>query len=402
MISVQENIKKDLHELCTGDRHVGSQRNQRATAYVAERLGSMGLSVSKQEFACIDWEYGDISLKVGQENLQAVIGPYSLPCHLSSRFETVSTVEELEDMDLTGKIAVLCGELCKEQLMAKNFEFYNPDHHKHIIGLLEQKNPLAIVAITGRNPELAGAVYPFPLIEDGDFNIPVACVTLEEGEKLLHNVGQEMTIDMESTRIPSIGYNVVGVKRGQVTERIVLCAHIDTKKGTPGAIDNGGGVALLLALADLMKDYKGKYALEFFINNGEDYYAYSGGMRYLAENRGCMEQIVMAINSDGVGSKGSRTTYCTFNASTEMDQAVKTVFQDENKFTATIPWYQSDHMLFAMNQRPAVALTTEDMGYIWSNIAHTSLDTIDMVDPDILFHTALALQDLIYELNRTL
>ena len=36
----------------------------------------------------------------------------------------------------------------------------------------------------------------------------------------------------------SKGYNVIGVKGNETKRRIVVTAHIDTKKGTPGAIDN--------------------------------------------------------------------------------------------------------------------------------------------------------------------
>jgi len=43
---------------------------------------------------------------------------------------------------LSSKIAVLYGELGKEPLMPKNFVFWNPDEHKQIVALLEEKKPL--------------------------------------------------------------------------------------------------------------------------------------------------------------------------------------------------------------------------------------------------------------------
>ena len=49
--------------------------------------------------------------------------------------------------------------------MPKNFPFYNPDHHKRIIDLLENKAPRAIVAATSRDPQMAGArISLFPLL----------------------------------------------------------------------------------------------------------------------------------------------------------------------------------------------------------------------------------------------
>ncbi|KUG03248.1 hypothetical protein ASZ90_019347 [hydrocarbon metagenome] len=401
---IREKVTEDLNELCgrIGERPPGSEGNHRAVEYVADRFLSMGLFVSKPEFTCIDWEFGEISLEAGGMQLAASIGPYSLPCDIGCAFESVSTVEQLQSTDFTGKIAVLHGLLCQEQLMPKKYVFYNPDHHKEIISLLEQKKPRAILAITGKNPALAGAVYPFPLIEDADFNIPVANLTPEEGEKLLGQKGMDIHLCIDSKRIPSTSCNVIAVKNGTKKDRIVFCAHIDTKKGTPGTIDNGGGVAVMLGLARLLADYRGKYTIELLNINGEDYYAYSGGMKYLADNQNTFNQIVMAINVDGAGLKGSRTTFCSFNSSDKMDQLFKKVFHDTSKFIETVPWYQSDHMMFAMNGRPALALTTEDFENTWSNIAHTAKDTIDLADINILSDTAVALRILIDELNGNL
>ena len=84
----------------------------------------------------------------------------------------VTTIDELEAVDATSPVVLARGALTKEPLMPKHFPFYNPDEHKRIIRALESKQPLAIIAATSRNPELAGALYPFPWIEDGDFDIP--------------------------------------------------------------------------------------------------------------------------------------------------------------------------------------------------------------------------------------
>ncbi|MDD2621206.1 MAG: M28 family peptidase [Syntrophomonadaceae bacterium] len=399
--NLNEQINNDLTELCVtiGDRHPGSEKNRRASSYVSKRLASAGFSVSEPELECIDWECGDIIFKIGEESIQGFIGPYSRSCEIKSHFKAVASIDDLAEGDFSDKILVLYGEICKEQLAAKGFTFYNPDHHKKMVALLEQKNPLAVIAITGRNPATTGAMSPFPLIEDGDFDIPSAYISEEEGQKILDQPEKEIYLFMESIRIPSKACNVIGIKKGQTLERIVFCAHIDSKKGTPGALDNGGGVCLLLALADLLKEYNSKYTIELLTINGEDYYAYPGGMKYLEDNQGLMDQIILAVNADGAGSKGSRTTYCFFNSSETISLAVKHVFKDSKNFAETEPWYQSDHAIFALNGIPAIALTTEDFSEIWATIAHTSMDTIDKVDIDILAVVACALRELIDELN---
>jgi aminopeptidase YwaD len=68
----------------------------------------------------------------------------------------------LKNTNIHDKIVLLIGEIAREQLMPKNFVFYNPEHHQEIIRLLETGAPQAIMAATGRDPQLAGGVYPFP------------------------------------------------------------------------------------------------------------------------------------------------------------------------------------------------------------------------------------------------
>jgi len=137
---VLKQINTDLTELCinVGNRHVGSSGNLRATEYTACRMASAGFKVAEPEFQCIDWEYGEIILRAGNEKVEAFIGPYSPSCEMEGFFETAANVKELENKDFSGKIAVFHGELCREQIMPRNFIFYNPDEHKRIIRLLDQ------------------------------------------------------------------------------------------------------------------------------------------------------------------------------------------------------------------------------------------------------------------------
>lgn len=152
--------------------------------------------------------------------------------------------------------------------MPKAFPFYNPDHHQHIVSTLERISPLAIISATTRNPELAGGMYPFPLIEDGDFDIPSVYMTDEEGHRLQDNVGKPIHLESRANRIPASGCNVVA-RRGDFSHsRIALTTHIDSKYNTPGALDNATGVVLLLLLAKLMQDYKAEFGIELVAING--------------------------------------------------------------------------------------------------------------------------------------
>ena len=193
--SLSKNVEKYLNYLCLElpTRQVGSPGNQAATEFLAKILAGFGFQTDCPEFQCIDWVTAGANLIVGKEEFEVFSSPYSLGCEANGELAVVNTLEELENAShpdhLPGKereprgdvILLVRGELAKEQLMAKNFPFYNPPEHQHIIRLLEAFRPQAIVAATSRNPEMAGAVYPFPLIEDGDFDIPSVYMTEEEG-----------------------------------------------------------------------------------------------------------------------------------------------------------------------------------------------------------------------------
>lgn len=52
----------------------------------------------------------------------------------------------------------------------------------------------------------------------------------------------------EKGRLPVVDENVVVVVEGRKEEAVLFCAHYDTVPGSPGADDNGSGVAVLLGL----------------------------------------------------------------------------------------------------------------------------------------------------------
>jgi aminopeptidase YwaD len=324
--------------------------------------------------------------------------PYSLGGAARAPLAVVSTVEELEAAPLSGRIALLRGEIAREQLMPKNFTFYNPDEHKRIVRALEAAQPLAIVAATGRNPELAGAVYPFPLIEDGDFDIPSAYMTDVEGERLAAHAGREVRLEVRAQRLPATGCNVVARRGDDPRRRAVLFAHVDAKAGTPGALDNAAGVSTLLLLAELLAGYAGPLCLELVILNGEDYYAAPGEVQWLRHNDGRFDEIVLGLNLDGVGHRGGRPAYSLYGCPPELDAVIRRAFAAHPALVEGGPWYQSDHSLFLMQGIPALALTSQQFNELWSEVAHTPHDTPDLIDPAQLVDIACALRDLLLRL----
>jgi aminopeptidase YwaD len=267
-----------LVKLCVEieSRRLGSAGNQAAADFFAATVSSFGFTAECPSFDCIDWLTEGVTLTAGDARFTASASPYSLGCQASAPLAVLSTMEALAAADLSQQIVLLRGDIAKEQLMPKNFPFYNPDHHRQMIALLEAKNPLAIIAATGRDLAMAGGLYPFPLIEDGDFDIPSVYLTDIEGERLAAYAGRLISLESRASRIPATGRNVIARKGMARDGRLVLLAHLDAKPGTPGATDNASGLIVMLLLAELLADYAGRLGIEIAALNGEDYFATPG------------------------------------------------------------------------------------------------------------------------------
>jgi aminopeptidase YwaD len=187
------------------DRHPGSAGNNEAVDMFERVARSFGWDVESQAFDCLEWESGESWIDVAGERVPLRTGPYSLPAEATAQIALVSTVEELEAGDFAGTALVLHGAIAAEQLFPKNFSFYNPESHKRVYAAIERQAPAAIAAVTTRNPAAAGAVYPFPLIEDGDFDVPNAFVDDVTGAALLAYAGVTARVRIDSRRIPARG-----------------------------------------------------------------------------------------------------------------------------------------------------------------------------------------------------
>ena len=380
-------------------RQVGSRGNQDAAAYIAEAFRSLGYRVGTPEFTCIDWSHEGAACGIGGESFAVEPSPYSLGCDVTGRLLPVGSRSELAAIRSGGGILLLHGDLAREQLMPKNFPFYNPAEHREIIRLLEERKPAALICATTRNPELAGAVYPFPLFEDGDFDVPSVFTTDEVGNGLKANAGRVTRLVSRARRIPSTGCNVVAGLNPAAREKVVVCAHFDAKIGTPGALDNAAGVVALLCLAEMLEDSDLGVGVELLAVNGEDYYGANGERNYLEQNQDGLDRILLNVNMDALGFVEGKTAYSLYEVPGSIAAAVREVFSGCPGMVEGEAWYQSDHMVFVMNGRPAIAITSDKFMEIETRFAHTAADTPDLVEVNALVEAARAVSVLIGRLS---
>lgn len=422
--ALDDRIAEHLDVLCerVGGRLVGTAGNRAATDYVRDTLVELGLTVDCPDFACLEWRQGEVRLEAGGEACPAHPGPYSPPFDGTAELAAAASLAELDAADIEGRIVLLHGDLAKEPLAPRNYVFYNPEAHQAVYRLLDEKRPAAVLGATGTCPSTAGAAYPFALFDDGDLDLPSAYLKDVDGARLLTHVGEPARLLIDSQCLPSTGCNVIGAwpphageaaipdPPGAPARRIVLTAHVDARPGTPGALDNAAGVATMLAVAELLARTPPARAgtaqggaavtgaatgagasIELAILNGEDYYAASGEMAYIAANEGHWADIALAINVDGAGYREGATAASFYSGSDELRRACEAALAPFPGVVPGEPWVQGDHSLFVMQGVPALAFTSDQMTRLWSEIAHTERDRLELIDPARLDELARAL-----------
>lgn len=380
---LQSLLEKIILEF--GERLTGSLKNKEIAEYAKSYFEKNGYHVEEQNFACIDWNENGVELLFNGKKIKAEASYYSPGCQVEAEYVKISTITDLEKSNLENKIAVLFGELTAEQLMPKSFTFYNPEHHQKIIRLLEKKKPAAIVTIVDNDTSV---------FEDGDFNIPSAYVSKDEGEKILKEEGI-ISLTIRAERTPSTGSNIIARINEDKAKKIVITAHLDTKYGTPGALDNGTGIAILLFLSKFIKPEMTDNCLELLLLNGEDYYSTPGQIKYMEEYLAKDNNINLAVNCDGLGLKNSTTAVSIMGVPEEKEMIINQLIERRKDFEIIDPWVEGDHMLFQMNNIAAIALTSKNIFEMIDNIIHTEKDRIELVDYEKIYEVIIFLKDLI-------
>ncbi|HCC37478.1 MAG TPA: Zn-dependent exopeptidase M28 [Treponema sp.] len=375
------SLQKHMRMLCKtiGARPAGSAKNKAAVDYVAGVLRQCGLEVRLQEFDCMDWKNFGAVLRVDGCDVPVTASEYSLPCEIEAELCCVDSVEALQNAELTGKIAVMHGDLCKEPLMPKNFQFYNPGEHKQIIALLEEKNPAAIITAAPTKDHI---------IADGDFNIPCAIVSAEQLDVFKQSASRRAKLTINAERIPSKAHNVIAAY-GKQSEKVCFSAHIDTKPTTPGALDNASGVSALLTFAESLSGKEFPFQIEIVLFNGEDYYSTPGEIAFMSS---LSTEYRLAVNVDGIGLKNSATSVSFYSCAPEIENRIMKRVEQTTGIERIDPWPMGDHMLFASCGIPTVAITASDIFSLMGSVLHSPDDNMEKIDIDILSSTARFLE----------
>ncbi len=209
-------------------------------------------------------------------------------------------------------------------------------------------------------------------------SIPAIGVSYEDA---MHIKGRQYPVSVEISTTSRgndvTSCNGIGLRKSKQSEEIIVCGHMDGWF-SPGAFDNGSGIAMLLDLARLLEPYDLARSLRF-ITFGSEELGLHGSKSYTA-TRADLSQIACVLNLDCPAVRDGELTITT-----NENPRLHTFFEDlsdqlhvdvELKTEATL---YSDHYPFAEAGVPSAQFLSKGSTYIFS---HTEYDTLDKVSPE--------------------
>ena len=215
-----------------------------------------------------------------------------------------------------------------------------------------------------------------------DTKIPAIGIGNREGRGLLRALETGGSLEVRVSKSPLAqqpSRNVVAEMNNDIEDdgTLIIGAHYDTTPDSPGANDNGSGVAAALVVAEELSDDELPFDLRFVLFGAEEIglngsFAYVGGL-----GEGESENILAMINLDVVG-----TGELTGIGTERMVELAVEMAADIGFELGTVDLgagYGSDHIAFMLAGIDVIFLFADDVTYI-----NSPLDTLEHLQPEPL------------------
>ncbi len=385
-----EKIYQNIDYLSKVPRVAGTVSEENAVHYIKEQFESYGYEVEIQPFTFYGYT-PPTTIELSVESQQGEYAPraftYSVSGNVTGELVDagLGKKEDLQDHDLTGKIALVeRGEISFSEKVLNAAE----------------KGAVGVIIYNHSDGPLSGT-----LGEHNDDFVPAVALSKAEGEALSAELGKSVTITIEGAETgEKTSHNVIATKHPKNKKKatddiIVVGSHHDSVAGAPGANDDASGTAMTLELARVLKNEQTDTEVRF-ITFGAEEVGLLGSSHYvetLSEDE--IDRTVANFNLDMVGSKDAGDLVMLTldgkpNLVTELAQKSSEKLNGE-----ATPYGQggrSDHVPFAEVGIPA-ALFIHSPSEPWY---HTPEDTIDKISKEKLQDVAEIVGSAVYDRAR--
>ena len=363
-----------------GPRLSGTPADGRSVEYMAPHMRRCGVQVEVQDYSCPGWDHESTELTLttdaGAERVPAFAQTFSLACEVEGEIACVRTRDELEfSPDLEGKVLVLCDRLATSLAADRNPALLT----------CEERGAAAVIPIS------PAETVSTKLIRDPWLRVPAAAVARSVGERLQASQGARARLRVGTHRYDSTSHNVIGRLPGEQEGHIAVAAHYDTAAGSPGAVDNASGTAVVLELCEL-------FAAEGCRDLGIDFIAYGaeeygrngynlGAVEYVRRHPLEVSQTRALVEIDCVGTAAIPPRVRVNGLGPEQREVVLEALGRFPRYDIEVlPETEPVHTALNLPGVPALAFIND---YTQAPI-HTAQDTIDLMDPGELALTAEA------------
>lgn len=369
---LEERAFEYLNELTNdvGVRTSGTDLEKEGAQYLVKRLEGLGYVPEIQEFS---WDSPAATLDVSGEgmgsldaNILTGTGAGEATGHLV--WVGLAKPEDIPAEGLGGNIALIeRGEITFGDKVSR----------------VRQAGALAAIIYNNERGNFRGTLgkmVGIPTISQSQADGIMLKELLDQGETV------EATVAIEDNAVPS--QNVIAELQGDGNGVVVVGAHYDTVPDSVGASDNSSGVAVLLAVAERLKDRTFPFTVRFVAFGAEET-GLHGSDHYVdglsAEE---LDAIGLMINLDSVGS-GSRLVV---SGDRWVARHLEATAAREDIPLDVSPRVSrgSDHANFRNAWVPTVFVRSDDLSRI-----NSPADTMDLINPSLLGHATALTLDLL-------
>lgn len=401
-----------------GARMAGSEAEKRARDWGMKLGKKLSFDkVSVEDFTIPYWERGDMKI--------TLTAPYNLPLYGTALggsgastgsvsadaidapvvyFRSIEQIKAVKDGELVNKIAFIDGDV---MVKSQTGGGYGQANQRRRIGWQHAERGGASALVVR---SVGSDLHRFPhtgmmSAKEGAWpTIPVIAISNPDADQLrrLHKLGKQMSLNLLSQAAwkgdVSSGNVILDIIGREKPDEIVLIgAHLDSWDLGTGAVDDGAGIAITTAAAELIarlpKRPKRTIRVVMF---GAEEVGLLGARAYAMQHQNEMANHVVATESD-------------FGASTiwqfvsNVDQAANPAIDAIGRLIAPLGIARGgsevagggpDIIPLVALGVPTVRLNQNGMDYF--DLHHTPDDTLDKIDPDELAQNVAAYAALAY------
>lgn len=387
----------------SGHRFTGSPGERKAQKLVAARLKRWGLETRFQRFQVDSWVRGASSLRLPSRKLE-------LPC--SALIYSASTGGREKAYELVDLFEGTPGdfERNRRRIRGRAVLFSRKDYQEHakpgagwsrVKAALEAGAKAFVMGTYGTPGLISALTLKFKDSKPG--LAPAVSVSGESAEQIrraMRNGTVRIALSVSCRNVPRFTGNVIGELPGRRKgPALVLGAHLDSFDISPGAEDNGSGVAVICEVARLLGTHRVKpeRPVRFVFFTGEEL-GRLGSEKYAGSV--VPEDVGAYFNFDLPANGGYPGLYTMMGKS---DPGFWLRLQEEVKYrfpVREIVSRASDHYSFYRRGIPCLwEISTKSGSRSPSSPGHTAFDTLEYLNSNELKEAATMAVKLVLRLS---